>query len=135
MTICIFGFGFHDSLCTCNLVEVDFSELSKLVCSKCETKLRSEYNSLLADERIKQDRDGNFGDFLTIHINERLQNLAINFNNCEHTQLMDGICDDTTHNVPIIGSKYDRYNREIRTTQLRFYEPDNLNINIPDSFI
>jgi hypothetical protein len=40
---CIFGFGFHEEFCPCDLVN-EGSDLDQLVCDQCNVLLRLEYD-------------------------------------------------------------------------------------------
>ena len=85
MTFCLFGFGFHKWFCTSDLLDIN-PVLVNPICSKCESKFRSEYKTFLDTEK---EWEGNFDDFLLVHIGERLKVIATRFNQCKVMQLKD----------------------------------------------
>lgn len=72
---CIFGFEFHEWFCPCELLYVRPSELCKLICSDCKYQLKTDYETFLNDK--KEIWKGDFGDFLGVHIDERLKKLRV----------------------------------------------------------
>ena len=50
-------------------------ELRKLICSDCKYQLKTDYETILNDK--KEIWNGDFEDFLAVHIDERLKNLRL----------------------------------------------------------
>jgi hypothetical protein len=69
---CIFGFK-HQPLCPCQLIDVKESELDNLICSDCIDKFTLDYDDFLSREG--KNWTGDFDDFLSILIEDRLMNL------------------------------------------------------------
>jgi hypothetical protein len=83
MLPCIFGFNFHDWFCPCELLYIRPSELGRLICSDCKYQLENDYEIFLNDR--KEDWNGDFEDFLAVHIDERFKNLRMIYpESCKH---------------------------------------------------
>jgi hypothetical protein len=77
--VCIFGFDFHNQFCFCKFADAKLSDLDTVICSKCESEIRSLYEWSLTDEEFKRDWDGDFEDFLSVEIEEELVNICKGF--------------------------------------------------------
>lgn len=112
---CIFGFGlFHNWFCPCGLLNVKTSDLNTLVCSRCESKFRSEYKSFMNDEEFKSNWDGDFEDFLSIHVEERLKNIAMMYpDSCEYH---------------LTSKEYDRVSKKFKTMYDNFIDREEVKV-------
>jgi hypothetical protein len=68
---CIFGFGYHDTFCPCELVTIKDPDVVDIVCDFCERKLRCAYR--------KERSCDTFEDYLLCRIDEELHNILNNF--------------------------------------------------------
>jgi hypothetical protein len=85
--VCIFGFGLHDWFCPCELVDKQHSDLEDVLCSDCKEVFWTEYLEFLKDEKINWD--GDFEDFLYVHIESRLNVLDMQMEDLHDCNLTD----------------------------------------------
>ena len=111
---CIFGFGFHDWFCPCQLVNAKMSDLDELLCSKCKSKFRSEYKTFLSDEKVKSNWDGNLEDFLYVHIESRLSVTEMSLDDIYECGLSENQCDEVSKKF------YTMYNNFMDSEERRF---------------
>jgi len=84
---CIFGFGFHEKFCPCELVNKS-SDLGQLVCDQCNFLLQLEYGRFTSSPNQK-DWDGDFQDFVGVFIEDRLKILEYRFHENDECDLSD----------------------------------------------